>query len=262
MLKRVVAFLPEIRYSPPMEIDAALKQKVASYQPSDLVKDQLNKTAILLLVAISGGGKDTIKYRLLDTGQYRHIISYTTRQPRINNGVQEQDGDDYHFINAETANRMLDEGTYIEADLFANNVYGTGIADIVAAEQEGKIAVTDMTIEGAFHYLRLAPSVKAVFLLPPSYEIWMSRLTRRGVSTPEDLRRRMQEAADEIEHAMQAENMYIVINDELEDAIQVVDDIAHNKPVEPHYHKAMAIAEQLLQRIREELAKTSDTLQK
>lgn len=238
-----------------MEIDAALKQKVTSYQPSDLVKDQLNKTAIVLLVAISGGGKDTIKNHLLNSGKYHHIISYTTRQPRINNGVQEQDGDDYHFINAETASRMLDEGSYIEADLYANNVYGTGIADIIAAEQEGKIAITDMTIEGAFHYLRLAPSVKAVFLLPPSYEIWMHRLTKRGVSTPEDLRHRMQEAADEIEHAMQADNMYIVVNDDLQDAIQVVDDIAHDKPVEPHYHKAMAIAEQLVARLRQELAK-------
>lgn len=238
-----------------MEIDAALKAKIASYRPSDLVKDQLNKTAILLLVAISGGGKDTIKHRLIETGNYRHIISYTTRPPRVNNGVSEQEGEDYHFISHQTADRMLDEGSYIEADLYANNLYGTGIADIVAAEQEGKIAITDMTIEGAFHYLQLAPSVKAVFLLPPSYEIWMKRLTKRGVTDPQDLRHRMQEAADEIEHAMQADNMYIVINDDLEDAIQVVDDIAHNKPVEPHYHKAMAIAEQLVARLREELSK-------
>lgn len=238
-----------------MEIDAALKAKVASYQPSDLVKDQLSKTAILLLVAISGGGKDTIKRRLIKTGNYHHIISYTTRPPRVNNGVTEQEGDDYHFITPEAADRLLDEGSYIEADVYANHIYGTGIADIIAAEHEGKIAVTDITIEGAFHYLRLSPSVKAVFLLPPSYEIWMKRLTKRGISNPEDLHHRMQEAADEIEHAMQADNMYIVINDDLEDAIQVVDDIAHNKPVEPHYHKAMAIAEQLLARLREELAK-------
>lgn len=240
-----------------MEIDEALKTKVASYQPADSVKEQLNKTAILLLVAISGGGKDTIKHRLLQSGNYHHIISYTTRQPRTNDGVEEQDGIDYHFINLEMANKMLDEGTYIEADVYAGNVYGTGVSDIIAAEKEGKIATTDMTIEGAFHYLGLAPSVKAVFLLPPSYEIWMNRLAKRGVTEPQDLRRRMQEAAGEIEHAMQAENMYIVVNDDLEDAIQVVDDIARGKPVEPHYHKAMDIAGQLLSRIREELSKTS-----
>lgn len=238
-----------------MEIDEALKAKVASYQPADSVKEQLNKTAILLLVAISGGGKDTIKHRLLDTGNYHHIISYTTRQPRTNDGIEEQDGVDYHFINLDSARKMLNEGTYIEADVYASNVYGTGVADIIDAERAGQIAVTDMTIEGAFHYLRLAPSVKAVFLLPPSYEIWRGRLAKRGVVQSEDLRHRMQEAADEIEHAMQADNMYIVVNDDLEDAIQVVDDIAHNKPVEPHYHKAMDIAEQLLARIREELAK-------
>lgn len=238
-----------------MEIDEALKTKLTSYQPADSVKEQLNKTAILLLVAISGGGKDTIKHRLLETGNYRHIISYTTRQPRTNDGVEEEDGLDYHFINLETARKMVDEGTYIEADIYAGNIYGTGVADIIDAEKEGKIAVTDMTIEGAFHYLRLAPSVKAVFLLPPSYEIWMHRLSKRGVTQPQDLRQRMQEAAGEIEHAMRADNMYIVVNDDLEDAIQVVDDIAKGKPVEPHYHKAMDIAEQLLTRLHEELDK-------
>lgn len=238
-----------------MEIDAAIKRQVTSYKPSESVKAQLNRTPIVLLVAISGGGKDTIKYRLLASGEYRHIISYTTRKPRINNGIPEKDNEDYHFIDLATAKKMLDDGRYIEADIYANHIYGTGVADIEAAEKEGKIAITDLTIEGAFHYLSLAPSVKAVFLLPPSYEIWMKRLTKRGVTEPEDLRHRMQEAADEIEHAMKADNMYIVVNDDLEDAIQVVDDIAHGKPVEPHYHKAMAIAEQLLARIHVELAK-------
>lgn len=238
-----------------MEIDEALKAKIDSYRPSEQARELLNTTPILLLVAISGGGKDTIKHRLLETGNYHHIISYTTRRPRTNNGINEQDGVDYHFIDLSTANSMLDEGSYIEADIYANNLYGTGIADIIAAKNEGKIAITDITIEGAFHYLRLAPSVKAVFLLPPSYEIWMKRLIKRGVTEPEDLRHRMQEAADEIEHAMKADNMYIVINDDLEDTIQVVDDIANNKPVEPHYHKAMTTAEQLLVRLREELVK-------
>lgn len=235
-----------------------LKQKVARYRPSEAVRQQLNATRMLLLVAISGGGKDTIKQRLLGSGKYHHIISYTTRNPRMNHGVMEQDGVDYHFIDLATADHMLDSGLYIEADVYAGNIYGTGIADVIEAEKAGKIATTDMTIEGAFHYLSIAPLVKAVFLLPPSYDIWMQRLMKRyegHAPNPDDIRNRMQEAAVEIEHAMQADNMYIVVNDDLEDAIEVVDDIAHGKPVEPHYHKAMDIAEQLLSRLREELAK-------
>jgi guanylate kinase len=244
-------------YSKHMELDDALRNKVAGYKPSPKVVDLLNTTPVVLLVAISGGGKDTIKRRLLSSGKYHHIISFTTRPPRAENGVMEQDGVDYHFIDLETANRKLDEGSYIESDIYAGNVYGTGAEDIETAKNEGKIAITDMTIEGALHYLELAPSVKAVFLLPPSYDIWMHRLQSRyeGGLHPEDKRLRLQEAEDEIEQAIAAGNMYIVVNDDLEETIQLVDDIAHNEAVPPHYHKAVAIAEEIADNIRTELEK-------
>jgi len=238
-----------------MELSESLRQKVASYRPSAYVRDILNKSQVLLLAAISGGGKDTVKHRLLETGKYHHIISYTTRQPRENHGVLEQDGVDYHFIDFATVERLLDQGAYIEADIYAGNVYGTGIADIELALKEGKIAVTDTTIEGVLQYLELAPSVKAVFLLPPSYDIWMQRLAKRGdLTDKQDMRLRLEEAVHEIETALSTEDVFIVINDDLEETIQLVDDIAHNKPVEPHYHKAMVIAENLLAKLKEELA--------
>jgi len=240
-----------------MELDDTLKSKVAAYQPAKSVVDLLNTTPVLLLVAISGGGKDTIKHRLLATGNYHHIISYTTRAPRGNDGVMEQDGVDYHFIDFDTATGMLERGEYIESDLYANNIYGTGVADIVAAQNEHKIAITDITIEGAFHYLELAPPVKVVFLLPPSFEIWMQRLLSRyndNTLNPHDKRLRLQEAITEIKEAIDDDDMYIVINDDLEKTVQLVDDIAHNKPVEPHYHKAVVIAEEILHHIQAELA--------
>lgn len=240
-----------------MELDSRLRGKVSAYRPSGEVIGLLNSTPILLLVAIAGGGKDTIKHYLLESGKYHHIISFTTRVPRLNDGVMEQDGVEYHFIDLSLANDMLDKGQYIEADVYAQNIYGTGIADIRQAKEEGKIAITDMTIEGAEHYLGLAPSVKAVFLLPPSYDIWMKRLLKRYEGKPNmhDLYLRMETAIKEIEHAMRSDKYYIVINDDLEDAVDLVDRIAHGEAVEPHYHKAMAIAEEMVQRIKSELAK-------
>lgn len=238
-----------------MELDDALKHKVTAYKPSPRVVDLLNSTPVVLLVAISGGGKDTIKRRLLGTGRYHHIISFTTRPPRAENGVMEQDGIDYHFIDLDTANRKLDEGSYIEADIYAGNVYGTGAEDIEAARAGQKIAITDMTIEGALHYLQLAPSVKAVFLLPPNFEIWMQRLGSRyeGQLKPEEKRLRLQEAVDEIQQAVAADNMYIVVNDDLQETIELVDQIAQNEAVPPHYHKALAVAQHLQERLEDEL---------
>lgn len=240
-----------------MDLTKVLQQKVADYTPSVTVRDVLNSSHVLLLSSISGGGKDTIKNRLLASGNYHHIISFTTRVPRENHGTLEQDGVDYHFIDLATAEQMLDQGKYIEADIYAGNVYGTAISDIIEANESNKIAITDLTIEGAFHYLRMAPNVKAVFLLPPNFAVWMDRLKRRsGGEHTEDMHLRLQEAVDEIERALSADNIYIVVNDDLDDTIEVVDDIAHDKPVEPHYHKAMRVAEDLLDSLHQELAKT------
>lgn len=239
-----------------MELSESLRQKIANYKPSAQVWSTLNNARVLLISAISGGGKDTIKHRLLDTGQYHHIISFTTRSPRENHGTLEQDGVDYHFIDLAAADRMLSEGIYIEADIYVGNVYGTAIPDVIEAHEAGKIATTDLTIEGAIHYLRKAPNVKSVFLLPPTYEIWMQRLkNRNGGEHLQDMRLRLREAVDEIECALQSDSTYIVVNDNLEDSIKLIDAIAHGEPVEPHYHKAMEIAQHLLDRLREELAR-------
>jgi guanylate kinase len=242
-----------------MELEERIKQKVAKYRPSAQVVGLLNDAPILLLVAIAGGGKDTVKHQLLGTGSYHHIISHTTRPPRLNDGTLEQEGVEYHFIDFATAERMLDAGEYIEADVYAQNVYGTSISEIKLARQEGKISVTDMTIDGAAHYLSLAPGVKAVFLLPPSYDVWMKRLLKRYEGKPRkhDLYLRMQTAVQEIEQALKSDKYYIVVNDKLDETVDLVDRIGHGEVVEPHYYKAMAIAEEMVSRIKSELAKLS-----
>jgi hypothetical protein len=62
-------------------------------------------------------------------------------------------------------------------------------------------------------------------------------------------------AVKEIEHAMGSDKYYIVINDKLDETVDLVDRIGHGETVEPHYHKAMAIAEEMVRRIKSELTK-------
>src|SRR3546814_15708378 len=117
-----------------------------TYTPSEETKQLVHETPVALLVGISGAGKDTIKHRLLETGKYHHIISHTTRQPRENKGVMEQDGVEYHFISLDDAQRMVDTGEYIEGNLYSGNVYGNSVSEIKKAKQEGRIAITDIDV--------------------------------------------------------------------------------------------------------------------
>src|SRR4051812_37296583 len=109
-------------------MDQTLAQKLAAYRPAAAIQKIIKNTPILLLVGPTGAGKDSVKDELLKTGRFHHIISHTTRPPRINHGVIEQDGREYHFVDEATAKKMLDEQAFIEAKVYSGNLYGTSAA--------------------------------------------------------------------------------------------------------------------------------------
>lgn len=200
------------------------------YKPSEETIELVRKTPIVLLVGISGAGKDTIKKKLLETGKYCEFISHTTRQPRMNHGVMERDGVEYHFISLEEAKRMLDAGEYVEAKLYGDRVYGTSVAEVRKANEAGKIALNDIEVQGVTEYKAISDNVKAVFIVPPTYEEWRRRLMYRygdDGPDPEDIKKRTQIAIEELEHALKIDYYHFIINDELERAVQVIDEIAH-----------------------------------
>jgi guanylate kinase len=229
---------------------AGLKQKIDQYKPSAATTELVKSTPILLLVGVSGAGKDSIKHRLLKTGQYHHIVSHTTRQPRENQGVMEQEGQDYHFIGLGEAEEMLNAGAFVEAKFYSGNIYGTSAAEIQRAQDEHKIAVTDIEVQGVAEYESIKPDVKAVFVLPPSHDVWQQRLSRRyeGKVNPADLQRRMQTAKNELQEALQKDYYYFVINDNLDTAVEIVDSIAHgSSPADDN--TARALAQELLAKL-------------
>lgn len=229
-----------------------LRQKLLHYKPSTKTVQLVRQTPILLLVGVSGAGKDTIKHRLLDTGKYHHIVSHTTRPPRKNHGVLERDGADYHFIDLEQAEKMLGKGAYVEAKMYSGNVYGTSVAEIQAAHDEGRIAVTDLEVQGVAEYKAMsADSVHAVFILPPSYEVWQTRLKKRyeGSIHQHDLYKRMHTAKVELQDALEKEYFRFVINDDLEKTVESVDEIAHDAPAGKESESARKLAQDLLRQL-------------
>jgi len=181
-------------------MDNSVAELLKNYKPSQTVVDLIKATPILLLVGPTGAGKDSLKDRLLETGEYHHIVSHTTRPPRINHGVLEQDGREYHFIDMAQAREMLQNQTFVEAKMYSGNLYGTSVAEIQAAHDEGRIAVTDLEVQGVAEYKATDENVMAVFLLPPDFETWQARLQRRygDVVDAVDHRLRLQTALDEL----------------------------------------------------------------
>lgn len=214
-----------------MDID--LTRKLSTYHPAEASIELVKQTPVLLLVGPTGAGKDSLKERLLKTGSYHHIVSHTTRQPRINQGVPEQDGREYHFISDVTAEKMLDDQAFIEAKIYSGHLYGTSVAEIRSASDEGKIAMTDIEVQGVAEYKALDPDVMAIFLLPPDFETWQTRLRRRygDVVDADDTRRRMQTAQEEIEQLLNTGYYVALINDKLDETFKQVQAITkdHSK---------------------------------
>lgn len=207
-----------------------IEQLIKEYQPTDEARTAIEQAKIALLVGISGAGKDTIKKELLERkAGFCDIVSHTTRAPRHNAGMLEQDGRDYHFIDDAEARRMLEQGEFIEAKYVHGTIYGTSVREVRRAGEHG-VAITDVDVQGVVEYKQVSQAVIAIFVVPPSYEVWIGRLRQRYGSEEEFLDewpKRRASAIKELTHALEVPYYHFVINDDLERAVRVVDEIAH-----------------------------------
>lgn len=241
-----------------MEVDADLLAKAQAYQPDPQSLDSIRDVPLLFAVGISGAGKDTVLTRLRNdySDQYQFMVSYTTRKPRENRGIMERDGVDYYFIDASTADKMLSEKAFVEVNYYADNIYGTGIAEIARANEAHKTVIKDVDVHGVGNYVRLGMNVKPVFLLPPTYDVWWQRLTARYGDNPdpEDIKKRMRTALDELDYALENDFFYLLLNGDLEKTVDVMNRIAAGEAIEQRSPEAMRVARQIAEEIKVRLA--------
>jgi guanylate kinase len=230
-------------------MEESLKHKIERYKTPEDAKNLVRSSQVVFLVGVTAAGKDTVLRSLIKNPDYHHIVSHTTRAPRKNHGVLEQNGVDYHFISFETAEQMLDNGGYVEAKMFSGNIYGTSVAEIQMAHDEGKIALTDVEVQGVAEYRAFADNVIPVFLLPPDFETWQERLKGRYGDTqinPLDLRKRLETAAVELRESLVQPYFEYVVNRDLDTTIRIVDEVAHGSFSREKNDLAKEVARRLL----------------
>ncbi len=170
---------------------------------------------LLIISSPSGAGKTTLTHRLLqEFPELRFSVSHTTRKPRAN----EVDGQDYHFVDKATFQRLIDEGSFAEWAEVHGNLYGTSITEIERAQSDEKQGVLfDVDYQGARQIKEKFPEAVGVFILPPSMEELRRRLDSRGSDDEKSRRRRFQKAREEIGHYPFFD--YMIVNEELQQAL-------------------------------------------
>lgn len=180
----------------------------------------------MILSSPSGGGKTTIARMLLQRREdVGYSISCTTRAPR--NG--EEHGRDYHFLSVDEFRERRGRGEFAESAEVHGNFYGTLKTEIDRVFATGRHVVMDIDIQGARQFVAAYPESVLVFLLPPSAEVLLGRLTGRQTESPEAVHRRLTGARDEL--AAVGSYQYVVVNDDLEVAYTQVASIVDAETV-------------------------------
>lgn len=172
---------------------------------------------LIVISGPSGVGKDTLIHRLLELDpDLRYSVSYTTRAPRKG----EVDGVNYRFVSRAQFEDLIRKGALLEHATYDGNLYGTPIAPLDEARDEGRDVVLKIDVQGAEQVREKAADAVRIFLAPPSMDELMRRRTGRHSENPTDSQSRQTIALREMElapHFHQA-----VVNDDLERAARDV----------------------------------------
>ena len=171
--------------------------------------DRMPRRGVLLIVASpSGAGKTSLCRRLMaDHGGLELSVSMTTRAIRPG----EQAGRDYHFVDREEFQRLVEADAFLEWANVHGNLYGSPRAPVDRALAEGRDVLFDIDWQGA---RRCPDDAVRVFILPPSLEELRRRLVTRSQDAEEVIDRRIANAKGEIEHADEFD--YVFVNDDFD----------------------------------------------
>jgi len=180
---------------------------------------------LIVISGFSGSGKGTIMKELIARypEEYALSISATTRGPREG----EQDGREYFFKTKEEFLAMIEQGELLEHAQYVENYYGTPKAYVEEQLQANKNVILEIEIQGALKIKAQFPQTLLLFVTPPSAEILKERLIGRGTETEEVINSRLARAIDEADGCEVYD--YLVINDELDEAVEHVHQIIRSE---------------------------------
>ena len=115
---------------------------------------------------------------------------------------------------------MREQGAFVEHAMYGGQRYGTLEDEVRRVTQGGQHVLLDIEVEGARRVRERFPDAVLVFVVPPSGRVLAERLRGRGTDGEATIAVRLERAMEEIAAAREYD--YVVVNDDLEDAVRAV----------------------------------------
>ena len=180
-----------------------------------------NKKNLVIISGPSGVGKSTICKQIVERLDAFLSTSSTTRAQ----SETEQQGREYNFLSRPEFEEMVGNDAFLEHAQVFGNYYGTPKAPVDEALDAGQIVILEIDVQGALRVKKVRPEVQTIFILPPHKKDLQDRIDGRGRGEDEKTKKqRLETASREIAAAWQHYD-HMVINDDLDQAVQEVVDI-------------------------------------
>ncbi len=144
-------------------------------------------------------------------------VSVTTRQPREG----ESDGIDYEFISEEAFEKLIAENALVEWASVHGSLYGTCRSELERVTNSGADALLELDVQGMRNVRNAGLDAVTIFIAPPSMKELERRIRSRAADTDNQIALRMNNARDEM--AARGEFDYIIVNDDLDEAVAAVE---------------------------------------
>lgn len=173
---------------------------------------------LVIFSAPSGAGKTTIVQHLLTKPELKleFSISACSRKPRKN----ELHGKDYYFLSVDEFRKKISENAFLEwEEVYDGLYYGTLFSEVQRIRSGGNNVLFDVDVKGGINIKNYyKENALSVFVQPPDIHTLANRLRSRSTDSEEEIAKRVNKAAYELEFASYFD--FVLINDNLQDTLQ------------------------------------------
>lgn len=181
---------------------------------------QKEKGNLIVISGPSGTGKGSIISGVMKNNKnIWYSVSATSREIR----PEEKEGINYYYITRKEFEKRIKKNLFLEYTEYNGNYYGTPKEKISQKLNDGNDVILEIEINGALKVKELVPDAIFIFVLPPNLEDIIKRLEKRGTESKEVILERFKTSYKEINEITKYN--YVVVNDNLEEAINKVDGI-------------------------------------